>query len=41
MKMNTMEKILDVLKTEKNEIIIPEKLRLNTKKPLDAMLSLS
>ena len=41
MKMNTMEKILDVLKTEKNEIIMEEQLRLNAKKPLDAMLLLS
>lgn len=41
MKMNTMEKIYDVLKNEKNEIIIPEKLRIQAKKSLDAMLAIS
>jgi len=40
MKMNTIEKILDVLKNERNEIIISEELRLLAKKPLDAMLSI-
>jgi len=40
MKMNTMEKILDVLNTEKNEILLEENLRLAAKKPLDAMLAL-
>lgn len=41
MKMNTMEKILDALKNEKNEVLIPETLRLKAKQPLDAMLTLS
>ena len=40
MKMNTMEKILDCLENNSNEIIIPEELRLQAKKPLDAMLSI-
>jgi quinolinate synthase len=38
MKMNTMEKILDCLENNSNEIIISEYLRLQAKKPLDAML---
>jgi quinolinate synthase len=38
MKMNTMEKILDCLENNSNEIIISEDLRLQAKKPLDAML---
>lgn len=38
MKMNTMEKILDCLENNSNEIIISEELRLQAKKPLDAML---
>lgn len=41
MKLNTVEKIYDILKNEKNEVIIPEKLRLKAKKSLDAMLDLS
>lgn len=40
MKMNTMEKILDCLENNSNEIIIPEELRLQAKKPLDAMLQI-
>jgi quinolinate synthase len=40
MKMNTMEKILDCLENNSNEIIISEKLRLQAKKPLDAMLQI-
>ncbi|MDA0617566.1 MAG: quinolinate synthase NadA [Proteobacteria bacterium] len=41
MKMNTMEKIHNALKNEVNEIIIPEELRLQAKKSLDAMLAIS
>lgn len=41
MKMNTMEKIYDAIKNEKNEIIIPESLRLQARKSLDAMLAIS
>ncbi len=40
MKMNTMEKILDCLENNSNEIIISEGLRLQAKKPLDAMLQI-
>ncbi len=40
MKMNTMEKILDCLENNSNEIIISEDLRLQAKKPLDAMLKI-
>ena len=40
MKMNTMGKILDCLENNSNEIIIPEDLRLQAKKPLDAMLQI-
>lgn len=41
MKMNTMEKIYYTLKNETNEILIPETLRLQAKKSLDAMLNIS
>lgn len=40
MKMNTMEKILDCLENNSNEIIISEDLRLQAKKPLDAMIQI-
>jgi quinolinate synthase len=41
MELNTMEKLLDVLKTEKNEIILEESIANAAKKSLNAMLHLS
>ena len=41
MKLNTMEKIYEVLTEENNEIILSEDLRIRAKKPLSRMLELS
>ncbi len=41
MKLNTLEKLLRVLQTEENEIIIDEKLRVSALVPLDRMLELA
>lgn len=41
MKLNTMEKIYEVLTEENNEIILREDLRIRAKKPLSRMLELS
>lgn len=41
MKLNTLEKILDCLENEKNEIFVDEKLALKAIKPINKMLELS
>ena len=40
MKKNTLEKVLHVLKTGKNEVHVSDSLRENSKKPLERMLEL-
>ena len=41
MKLNTPESILDVLRTEKNEIIISDEIREKALRPLERMLELA
>lgn len=41
MKKNTLEKVLHVLQTGKNEVHVDAKLRENSKKPLEKMLELA
>ena len=41
MKLNTMEKVLDTLEKENNEIILSEDLILQAEKPINRMLDIS
>ena len=41
MKLITLEKILYVLETGENEVIVSDKLRENSRKPLERMLALA